>query len=269
MRDLNRMAMFMMLSHRPSAAAVMRDDVNRHLVRLAETGLAKRSRARAFAAIRTFFRFTGAENNFPDPTESLEGPDVRRSFPKSIAQNETARLIEGIDVSTPAGVRDRAILETLYGSGLRASEIIGLRLSDISFEDEVVRVRGKGSKERLVPLGRTEIDWIGRYLAEARRVFLQSGKRPDPGTLFLNHHGRSLSRQAIFDMVKAAARRAGLQVSPHTLRHAFATHLVEADVDLRSVQEMLGHSSIATTQIYTQVSGARLRTVHKRFHPRG
>jgi integrase/recombinase XerD len=268
LRDLDRAVVFFLDRSRRASADVTRRDIQDHIAELNESGLAPRSVARALSAMKTFFRFITSERGLAaDPTEDLETPRIGRPLPKSMRPERVKALLEGVATDTPGGIRDRAILETLYGSGLRVSEVIGIRLSDLSIAEGVLRVRGKGNKERLVPVGRIETEWMGRYLKEARPHLL--GRRVDGGALFLNVRGKALSRQAVWLMVKASARNAGLRLSPHTLRHAFATHLVEGEVDLRSVQEMLGHASIATTQVYTHVSDKRLRDVHRRFHPRG
>lgn len=268
LHDLDKAASFFLANSRGCPAAVTRRDVHDCVAHLGGQGLKPRSVARALSALKTFYKFVVAEGALgADPTEDVEGPRIGRPLPKAIGKNAAARILESVDLGKPAGIRDRAILETLYGSGLRVSEVIGLRPGDVSFAEQLVRVKGKGNKERMVPLGRSSISWIGRYLSEARPVHL--GSRPDPGVIFLNARGGRLTRQAVWLIVKAAARASGLRISPHTLRHAFATHLVEGDVDLRTVQEMLGHADIATTQIYTSVSGERLREVHRRYHPRG
>ena len=268
LHDLNRAVVFFISRRRRSAADVTRRDVQEHIGGLSDEMISTRSAARALSALRTFYKFTTAEKGMTsDPTEDVEGPRPRRALPKLLGRDLTAKIIESVDITRRGGIRDRSILELLYGSGLRVSEVIAVKLGDLSFDDGVLRVKGKGSKERIVPLGRSSIRWIGRYLAEERASLL--GRRLDTGNLFLNVRGTGLSRQAVWLLVKASARKSGARISPHTLRHAFATHLVEADVDLRSVQEMLGHSDISTTQVYTHVSGERLRAVHKKYHPRG
>lgn len=267
LHDLDRAASFLLARRRSTPAAVTRRDVHDHIADLSASGLKPRSVARALSSLKTFFKFIVAEHGLEnDPTEEVEGPRIGRPLPKAIGAKAAERILEAIDVSTPGGLRDRAMLELLYGSGLRVSEVVGLRPGDLSIAERLVRVRGKGGKERLVPLGRASIGWVGRYLVEGRPRHLSA--RPDPGALFLNARGGRLTRQAIWLAVKAAARAAGIAISPHTLRHAFATHLVEGDVDLRTVQEMLGHADIATTQIYTAVSSERLRQVHRKYHPR-
>jgi len=268
LRDLNRFIIFALGRSKRSSSGITRKDINDHIAELHTDGLSPRSIARALSALRTFFKFiTSEEGRKDEPTEEIEGPRIGRPLPKSLRRDQMDKIMNTVDISIPAGIRDRAILETLYSSGLRVSEVISLKLENVSFEEGLLRVLGKGRKERLVPLGRFAINWIGRYLKEVRTEFIK--KKLDKGYLFVNQRGGALSRQAVWLMVKAVAKRSGLRLSPHTLRHAFATHLVEADVDLRSVQEMLGHASITTTQIYTFVSGERLRQVHKKYHPRG
>lgn len=267
-RDLSRAAVFFLEKKKRSAAAVRRSDIQEAVRELTADGLSARSVARALSAMKTFFRFVFTEFGYGEPpVEELEGPRIRPPLPRSPSVEQVERILEAVDLTKPSGIRDRAILETLYSSGLRVSEVIGLRCRDVSIDEHLLKVRGKGRKERFVPLGRCAIEWIGRYLVEVRPRFLR--KRMDPGYLFLNARGGRLSRQAVWLMVKAAARNAGIKVSPHSFRHAFATHLIEGEADLRSVQEMLGHANISTTQIYTSVSRKRLKKVVEEFHPRG
>lgn len=236
---------------------------------LASMGLSQRSVARYLSAIRQFHAFALAyERSSSNPTELLKTPSFERRLPMVLTVEEVSRLLEAVETSSPQGIRNRAVLEVLYGCGLRVSELCGLRLSDISFEDAIVRVHGKGSKVRLVPIGEIARSWTVRYLEEARPLLRSS--RSMPTTLFLSNRGRQLNRMAVWLIVKEAARAAGIDahISPHTLRHCFATHLVEAGADLRAVQEMLGHADISTTQIYTHLDRLYLREVHQRFHPR-
>jgi integrase/recombinase XerD len=236
---------------------------------LASMGLSQRSVARYLSAIRQFHSFALAyERSSSNPTELLKTPSFERRLPMVLTVEEVSQLLEAVETSTPQGIRNRAVLEVLYGCGLRVSELCGLRLSDISFEDAIVRVHGKGSKVRLVPIGEIARSWTVRYLEEARPLLRSS--RSMPTTLFLSNRGRQLNRMAVWLIVKEAARAAGIDahISPHTLRHCFATHLVEAGADLRAVQEMLGHADISTTQIYTHLDRLYLREVHQRFHPR-
>ena len=195
-------------------------------------------------------------------------PKAARSLPKSLSEAEVEALLAAPDVTNPTGLRDRAMLETLYASGLRVSELVGLAASQVSLEMGVVRVIGKGSKERITPLGEQAIDWIERYVASARGEILAKRKST---ALFVTARAQPMTRQGFWALVKRYARRAGISraISPHTLRHAFATHLVNHGADLRVVQMLLGHADISTTQIYTHVARERLKALHARHHPRG
>jgi integrase/recombinase XerC len=227
------------------------------LVELNGKGLAKSSVARYIAAVRSFTRFLAREGELEtDPARTLRSPSPRRPLPLQLGENDVARLIDA--APTP---RDRAILETLYGGGLRVSELVGLDRDDV--HEGVAKVRGKGRKERLAPLGRTAAAALDAYLAARPRA-------TDPRPLFLNAKGRRLTSRSVHRLLKACALKAGLdpRTKPHTLRHSFATHLLDRGADLREVQELLGHASIATTQIYTHVSMERLKKVYERAHPR-
>ncbi len=248
---------------------VSRGDVVSFLGARRADGASPRSLARATSALRGFFRFLAAEGILPaDPTAELQNPRRWAVLPKVLSAEEVRRLLEAPDVETPKGLRDRAILELLYACGLRVSELASLPLSNLRLADGFVVVRGKGSKERVVPMADASARWVARYLKEVR-----AKKRGAASSrwLFPGSKGRPVTRQTVFLSLKAAARRAGLPpaaVSPHVLRHAFATHLVDGDADLRAVQMMLGHADIATTEIYTHVSRARIRRVYDRTHPR-
>ena len=266
--DLDRVVVFMLGRRIRGAAQVTRKDVYAFMGDLNESELAEKSVARALSSLRTFYKFITSELDIKeDPTEEVSSPRVPLSLPHSPEYKQIQKLLAAIDIEKPAGIRDRAILETVYSSGLRVSEVIKVKLEDVSIQEGLVKVKGKGRKERLVPIGKEAINWIGAYLREPRTLFLK--KKTDPGELFLNQRGGAMSRQAVWLMVKAAAKKAKLRMSPHSLRHAFATHLVEGEVDLRSVQEMLGHANISTTQIYTSISRKHLKKVHKKYHPRG
>ena len=253
-------------------ASVDTADVERlHLVRylqaLRSSGLSARSVARALAAIRGLFRFLVAERHLKhDPTENLENPKLWTTLPKSILPSEVEALLKSPDVTTPEGLRDRAMLELLYATGLRVSELIRVRIDDLVLDAGFLRTFGKGSKERIVPFGDAARTSIVEYLESGRRDFDSHG---DPH-LFLSRRGRPMSRQAFWMKIVKYARTAGItaHISPHVLRHSFATHLLENGADLRSVQMMLGHSDISTTQIYTHVSRARLQKLYDQFHPR-
>ena len=230
-------------------------------------GLSARSLARLISALRSFFRFlvlSGLVSK--DATAQLTTPSTWLALPKFLTVAETEALLRSPDEKKPRGVRDRAMLEVLYGSGLRVSELATLKLAEINLEDGFLVCRGKGGKERIVPLGRTACAAIKRYLAEVRPR-LDGGGREE---LFLSRRGRPFTRQGVWKLLRQHAAAAGLaaRISPHVLRHSFATHLLERGADLRSVQLMLGHSQITTTQIYTHVSRERLRRVYDKFHPR-
>jgi len=230
-------------------------------------GLSARSLARLISALRSFFRFlvlSGLVSK--DVTAQLTTPSTWLALPKFLTTAETEALLRSPDEKKPRGVRDRAMLEVLYGSGLRVSELATLKLAEINLEDGFLVCRGKGGKERIVPLGRTACAAIKRYLAEVRPR-LDGGGREE---LFLSRRGRPFTRQGVWKLLRQHAAAAGLaaRISPHVLRHSFATHLLERGADLRSVQLMLGHSQITTTQIYTHVSRERLRRVYDKFHPR-
>ena len=236
---------------------------------LKDRGLAPTSIRRAQSAVRTYFAFLLGEGVVEDdPTERMESPRTWRRLPDVLSTDEVERLLEAPDPSKDLYGRDRAILEFLYASGVRVSELVDLPITALHLDEGLCLVFGKGSKERLVPVGAPARRALERYLRDVRPR-LESGK--GAGKVFLNARGQPLSRMAIWSLVKDAARRAGIdrKVSPHTLRHTFATHLLEGGADLAAVQELLGHADISTTQIYTHVDREYLRDVHRRFHPRG
>lgn len=233
-----------------------------------ERGLSGRSVARLLSVLRSYYGYLQLEQGAEgDPTRDLESPRIRRPLPAYLAMDEVEQLLDRPDTATPRGVKDRAVLETLYAGGLRVSELTGLRSRDLDRRARLLTCRGKGGKERLVPVGSAAWAWIERYRDEARPALLK-GRRCEH--FFVSARGRGLTRQAVWKMVAACGRSAGLgkKVGPHMLRHSFATHLLERGADLHSVQLLLGHSDIATTQIYTHVSRERLRAVYDRFHPR-
>jgi integrase/recombinase XerD len=236
---------------------------------LKDVGLAPASIRRNVSAVRTYFRFLIAEGHLvSDPSERLDTPQRWLTLPDVLTAEEVQRLLDAVTLDEPLAFRDRAMLELAYGAGLRVSEWISLGVRDVLFEDALVRVFGKGSKERLVPIGRRAIGAVAIYVRELRpRIERGSGK----GVLFLNARGAPLTRMGAWKMLRKYVEKAHLEkhVSPHTLRHSFATHLLEGGADLRAVQEMLGHADIATTQIYTHVDREYLRSVHRQFHPRG
>ena len=243
--------------------------VEGYVVHLRDRGLASSTVGRKLAAIRGLHRFLVVEGlREDDPTLLLESPRRPEPFPKALTVDEAIRLVESPDLVTVKGRRDSALLEFLYATGARVSEAVGLDLGRVDLEDRVVMVTGKGAKQRLVPLGGKAVTAISRWLPD-RLGLLRRAERGDP--LFLNLRGSRLSRQGMFDVVRASARKAGItgeKVSPHVLRHSCATHMVEAGADLRTVQEILGHATISTTQIYTKVSPAHLVEIYVQSHPR-
>ena len=229
--------------------------------------LSKRSQARLLSSLRSFFDWTVLEGLRPDnPCDNVDSPKLGRYLPAVLSVEEVDRIISSVDTSTARGLRDRAILETLYGSGLRVSEAVGLRISDLYLKERFLRIIGKGDKQRIVPVGGSEADAIEAYLA-VREV--PAAPEYDD-ILFLNRFGKSLSRVSMFKMIKAQAIAAGIfkDISPHTFRHSFATHLIENGADLRAVQEMLGHESILTTEIYTHIDSSTWQAAVLEHHPR-
>jgi len=248
--------------------AVRVGDLSEYLAQLRRRGLGARSAARHLSAVRGLYRFLLAAGEIRrDPTEHLESPRPPRRLPRTLSIEDAAALVESPDLSAPEGLRDRAMLELLYASGLRASECLALRLEDLNIAAGYVTATGKGNRQRLVPVGAQALKWVERYATTSRPALV---KRGDPGALFVNRYGRPLSRQALWMVIKRAGRRAGVRsaVSPHTLRHSFASHLLERGADLRSVQAMLGHADIATTQIYTHLPSSAVRAMYRKFHPR-
>jgi len=228
-----------------------------------------RSISRLIASLRRFYRYALRENKVAvDPTLQIDSPKLPRSLPKSLTEEDVEALLAAPDINQPLGLRDRAMLEILYASGLRVSELVGLKGTEVSLNEGVIRVTGKGSKTRLVPMGEEAVDWISRYLKEARPAILQ--KRLSD-SLFVTQRGQAMTRQAFWYLIKRYALRAGISkhLSPHVLRHAFATHLLNHGADLRVVQMLLGHADISTTQIYTHVARERLKLLHAMHHPRG
>jgi len=254
-------------------AASLPSDITSKLLRefvfhLKDVGLSPSSIRRNISAVRTYFRFLLADGAVTrDPSERLETPKRWRTLPEVLTVEEVSRLLAAPTLDDPLAFRDRAMLELAYGAGLRVSEWITIGVRDVMLEDKLVRVFGKGSKERLVPIGRSAIGAIATYTRELRPRLEKGGGK---GVLFLNARGEPLSRMGAWKILRRYVERARIEkrVSPHTLRHSFATHLLEGGADLRAVQEMLGHADISTTQIYTHVDREYLRQVHKQYHPR-
>jgi integrase/recombinase XerD len=270
--DLRRFAEFLQKRRKLRMEDVTREDVVDFLSSLYKEKLDSRSVARYLVSLRGLYKFAMMEGMVnTDPTENLESPKVRSSLPTYLRVEEIDKLLQAPDLATPFGLRDRAMMEVLYSTGLRVSELLNLRISDIDMRMGCVRCIGKGDKERLVPIGRKAIEAVEQYLAQGRPKFARpSSPPPHNHVLFLTRTGRRLSRAWIWTILHDYGVRLGLRgrLTPHKLRHSFATHLLEGGADLRSVQLMLGHADISTTQIYTHVVEERLKQIYKAHHPR-
>jgi integrase/recombinase XerD len=267
-RDLTKLAAFAAARER-QLEALDRSDLEAFVRDVMAGGLSPTSTARLVATVRGFYRFLRTVGDVgQNPADDLHAPRTLSSLPHSLALDDIDALLQAPDVATPKGLRDRALIEVLYATGLRVSELVGLRLSDLRTNEGFLKCVGKGSKERIVPMGDTAVEWVQKYIAEARPVLL--GKKTSPWVFVNARGGVRLSRLGFWKILKACGRRAGVRgrLSPHVLRHSFATHLLERGADLRSIQAMLGHADLSTTQIYTHVLEARLRQVYDRFHPR-
>jgi integrase/recombinase XerD len=267
-RDVTRFVDFAVIKGAAAPLDVTPRVLREFVYQLKDLGLSPASIRRNVSAVRSYFRFLMGDGHVVrDPSERLDTPQRWRTLPEVLTVAETQKLLAAPTMDDPLYFRDRAMLELAYGAGLRVSEWIGIGVKDVMFDDGLVRVFGKGSKERLVPIGRNAIGALAIYLREQRPKLQRSGGR---GTLFLNARGEPLSRMGAWKILAKYVKRAGItkHVSPHTLRHSFATHLLEGGADLRAVQEMLGHADISTTQIYTHVDREYLRKVHRRYHPR-
>jgi integrase/recombinase XerD len=267
-RDLAKFNVFVQ-KRKLTVESVSRDDLVDFLAGLYREKLESRTVARQLVSLRNFFRFAQIQELITvDPSLNLESPKIRRTLPGYLKLEEVDRLLVQPDAKTALGLRDRAMLEVLYSTGLRVSELIGLRVTDLDAKVGCIRCIGKGDKERIVPAGRKALSLVEKYLRDARPKLL--GKGVSSQSLFVNRNGNSLSRVGVWKILSAYGRRAGLRVAltPHMLRHSFATHLLERGADLRSVQLMLGHADISTTQIYTHVVEERLKQIYKAHHPR-
>jgi integrase/recombinase XerD len=268
-RDLKKFINFLIETGFSDLSGVKRQQIITYLLKLQGEKMAPASISRNLAAIRSFFNYLSTENLLrEDPARDLDSPKLSKKLPKIITVEEVEELLNQPDETDKMGIRDRAMLELLYASGLRVSELISLEVDDVNLDIGFLRCQGKGSKERIVPLGKMAIHYIQLYLQQSRPKLVKNIYQK---TLFLNFHGRPLTRQGFWKIIKKYAKQSGIdtEITPHTFRHSFATHLLENGADLRSVQEMLGHADISTTQIYTQVTGKKLRNIHKKFHPRG
>ena len=271
MRDVEKLAEYLELANLSiSPKDIKEEHLTGFLKYVAELGLAAHSQARMLSGIKAFYKYLILENEIQeDPTELIGAPRLPRKLPDVLSYEDIEQIISAIDHSTPEGTRNRAIIEVLYSSGLRVSELINLQLTNCHFDIGFLRVLGKGDKVRLVPIGREAIKYTELYLEHVRKEMTVQKDSED--IVFLNRRGKQLSRVMIFLVIKDCTEKAGIHknVSPHTFRHSFATHLIEGGASLRAVQEMLGHESITTTEIYTHLDRDYLRQVITEFHPRG
>jgi integrase/recombinase XerD len=267
-RDLLKLARFA-AARGKKIEALDRHELDRFVQALAGQGLSPRSVSRAVAAVRSFYRFVALESRRQEnPADDLQAPRAWRPLPKFLSAEEVDLLIQQPDTSIVRGIRDRALIELLYATGLRVSELVQLRVADVNLDAGYLTCTGKGGKQRVVPIGDEAVSWVRRYLSSARPALVRLGASP---RLFVNARGgRALTRVGFWKILKGYARQAGLprSLSPHVLRHSFATHLLDRGADLRAIQLMLGHADLSTTQIYTHVHESRLRAVYDRFHPR-
>ncbi len=269
-RDLHKFAGWLERQRSVPMVQATHGDIQGFLAHMVGQEKAKAtSTSRAISSLKRLYRYLLRQNRVSaDPTLQIATPKLPRNLPKSLTEQDVELLLEAPDVQSPLGLRDRTMLEVLYATGLRVSELVGLQVAQVSRDMGVVRVMGKGSKERLVPLGEEALDWIRRYLADGRPLLL-AGKLSD--AMFVTHRGEGMTRQMFWYLIKKHAKLGGMHkpLSPHTLRHAFATHLLNHGADLRVVQLLLGHADISTTQIYTHVARERLKQLHAQHHPRG
>ena len=267
--DLRKFAAWLSGQRKRGLLEARREDLLDYLVALYTQGMKPRSTSRMLSCIRQFYRYAVREAWMQkDPSARIDAPKLGRPLPKSLTEREVEALLEAPDTDDPEGARDRCMLEVLYATGLRVSELVGLRLEQVSLNQGLVRVTGKGGKERLVPLGEEALSWLEQFLKVARFDILGARMCPE---VFPTRRGGGMTRQAFWYRIKKHASAAGIakHLSPHTLRHAFATHLLNHGADLRVVQMLLGHSDLSTTQIYTHVAQERLQSLHRQHHPRG
>ncbi|MEW5756382.1 MAG: site-specific tyrosine recombinase XerD [Pseudomonadota bacterium] len=267
--DLEGLAEWLQRVHRTHLLGAQRELVLAYLAERAIQGNKPRSSARLLSSLRRFYQYQVREERLTeDPSARIEAPKLGRGLPKSLTESEVEALLLAPKLNEANGLRDRAMLELMYASGLRVSELVGLQISQLNLRQGVVRVFGKGAKERIVPLGDEAADWLQRYCNEARPDLIKGNVSE---TLFVTNRGGQITRQTFWYAIKRYAQAAGIHksISPHTLRHSFATHLLNHGADLRAVQMLLGHSDLSTTQIYTHVARERLKELHARHHPRG
>lgn len=268
-RDLESFSTFLTEKGK-SILKVTREDLLSYLSYRLKKGLKARSTARALSCFRSMYRYLLRENKIvEDPTLRVENPKLGKPLPRTLSEQDVEQLLSAPDLSTPVGLRDRTMFEVLYACGLRVSELVKLRIPEVNLRQGVIRIMGKGGKERLVPMGEESIAWLTRYMKEARTELLKKSLFED--VVFPSKRGSEMTRQAFWYRIKENAKSARIEknLSPHTLRHAFATHLLNHGADLRVVQLLLGHSDLSTTQIYTHIAKHRLKEIHQQHHPRG
>lgn len=269
LRDLGKLEAYMQQQDL-DPSTITTKDLQRFLAQQAESAISVASQARMLSGIKAFFRYLMLAEVLPsDPTELIESPKQVKKSPDTLTIEEVVDILKGIDTDTDLGVRNRAIVETLYGCGLRVSELINLRIEEVFFDYQYIKVLGKGNKERLVPIGNLALKALRAYIYGPRKELLQEGQNET--RIFLNRLGKPISRVMVFNIVKKLCLQAGIakNISPHTFRHSFATHLQQRGANLKTIQDMLGHESITTTEIYTHVNKEYLRQIIQDFHPRG
>lgn len=267
-RDLKKYIEFLKSQKIPSFSETNRTIIISYFLQLQKKGHASSTISRNLASIRAFYQFLVRERYLDkDPTINLESPKLEKRLPKVLSVKEVDLLLEQPDIKKPLGLRDKAMLELLYATGIRVTELITLDITDVELDMGYIKCLGKGSKERIVPIGSEAVKFLEQYILTERKKLI---KKREEKALFVNHHGYRLTRQGFWKIIKRYAKRAKInkQITPHTLRHSFATHLLENGADLRSVQELLGHADISTTQIYTHITKKRLREVYSKTHPR-
>ncbi len=268
--DINAFISFLKDSGIDDPSDISSDHIGSFFKTLKELGLLGSSSARYFSSLKGFFLYL-LKNKYivKNPIEKITAPRISKKLPGVLDVNEVEKILSAPDANDKLGLRDKAMLELFYACGTRVSELINIKVNDLFFEDEIIRVFGKGSKERLIPVGSSAVKWVGEYLKKSRPLLMKKSKSEN--NLFLNSRGSKLSRMGVWKMIDRYVKQAGIEkdVHPHTFRHSFATHLLEGGADLRAVQEMLGHADISTTQIYTHIDRDYIKQVHKQYHPRG
>ncbi|MBP9119849.1 MAG: site-specific tyrosine recombinase XerD [Ignavibacterium sp.] len=268
--DINAFISFLKDSGIDDPSDISSDHIGSFFKTLKELGLLGSSSARYFSSLKGFFLYL-LKNKYivKNPIEKITAPRISKKLPGVLDVNEVEKILSAPDANDKLGLRDKAMLELFYACGTRVSELINIKVNDLFFEDEIIRVFGKGSKERLIPVGSSAVKWVGEYLKKSRPLLMKKSKSEN--NLFLNSRGSKLSRMGVWKIIDRYVKQAGIEkdVHPHTFRHSFATHLLEGGADLRAVQEMLGHADISTTQIYTHIDRDYIKQVHKQYHPRG